>query len=294
MRTTFLIVLIIILGISLTSFTWVRTNSDLAANALEQAQIIANSIEASKLLSLEGNELDIENPSYISLKQQLTRVLTGHNACRFLYLMGSREDGSIFFYLDSQSPDSDDYAPPGLVYLEVSDEYLETFATGKPQTVGPVKDRWGSLVTALVPIFSPDTNKLIAVLGMDIDANDWDMMVLSQCLIPIVLTIFSSILIFLVFVLNRNKQQIKAQFYKQNQLTGELKNSLEQVKRLQGILPICSKCKKIRDDDGKWNQIETYIRKNSETDFSHSICPTCEKELYGQEEWYKKRHKDDD
>jgi len=61
----------------------------------------------------------------------------------------------------------------------------------------------------------------------------------------------------------------------------ELSQALEHVRRLQGMLPICSHCKKIRDDSGYWEQIESYISKHSETEFSHSICPECLKELYG-------------
>lgn len=60
----------------------------------------------------------------------------------------------------------------------------------------------------------------------------------------------------------------------------ELKKALSEVKTLQGFLPICSECKKIRDDQGYWNRIETYIRKHSEAEFSHSICPECARNLY--------------
>ncbi len=63
-------------------------------------------------------------------------------------------------------------------------------------------------------------------------------------------------------------------------LLKELKEALEKVKKLSGLLPICAKCKKIRDDKGYWNQIESYIRDHSEAEFSHSICPDCAKELY--------------
>ncbi len=59
-----------------------------------------------------------------------------------------------------------------------------------------------------------------------------------------------------------------------------LQQALDEVKQLQGILPICSNCKKIRDDNGNWHQIETYIRKHSEAQFSHGLCRECAKELY--------------
>jgi hypothetical protein len=52
------------------------------------------------------------------------------------------------------------------------------------------------------------------------------------------------------------------------------------VKTLSGLLPICSHCKKIRDDEGYWNQIEKYINDHSEADFSHGICPECFKNYY--------------
>ncbi|HEY7585423.1 MAG TPA: hypothetical protein VH866_02820 [Candidatus Deferrimicrobiaceae bacterium] len=63
-------------------------------------------------------------------------------------------------------------------------------------------------------------------------------------------------------------------------LIRELQNALARVKALSGLLPICASCKKIRDDKGYWNQIETYIKERSEAEFSHSICPECRKKLY--------------
>jgi len=58
------------------------------------------------------------------------------------------------------------------------------------------------------------------------------------------------------------------------------KEALDKVKVLSGFLPICASCKQIRDDSGYWNQIETYIKENSDVEFSHSICPDCAEKLY--------------
>ncbi len=68
----------------------------------------------------------------------------------------------------------------------------------------------------------------------------------------------------------------------------ELKTAEEEIKTLQGILPICSSCKKIRDDQGYWSQLEDYIQHHSDAIFSHGLCNECTKELYGDEPWYKK------
>lgn len=60
----------------------------------------------------------------------------------------------------------------------------------------------------------------------------------------------------------------------------KLETALSEVKTLGGLLPICANCKKIRDDKGYWNQIESYISEHSEAIFSHGMCPECTKELY--------------
>lgn len=63
-------------------------------------------------------------------------------------------------------------------------------------------------------------------------------------------------------------------------LIKELQLALKKIKVLQGLLPICASCKRIRDDKGYWNQIEVYISKHSNADFTHGICPDCVAKLY--------------
>ena len=64
------------------------------------------------------------------------------------------------------------------------------------------------------------------------------------------------------------------------ELIRSLREALAEVKLLSGFLPICTSCKKIRDDKGYWNQIESYISTHSDVIFSHSVCPECVKKLY--------------
>lgn len=64
------------------------------------------------------------------------------------------------------------------------------------------------------------------------------------------------------------------------ELIQRLQDALTRVKKLSGLLPICANCKKIRDDQGYWHQVEKYIHEHSEAQFSHGICPECAKELY--------------
>lgn len=66
----------------------------------------------------------------------------------------------------------------------------------------------------------------------------------------------------------------------------KLRSALEEIKTLRGILPICAYCKKIRTEVGSWVEVENYVRKHSEAEFTHGICPNCVREhysdLYGQ------------
>jgi PAS domain S-box-containing protein len=71
-----------------------------------------------------------------------------------------------------------------------------------------------------------------------------------------------------------------------DKLIKDLETALAQVKILSGLLPICSNCKKIRDDKGYWNYLESYISKNSDAVFTHSICPECAQKLYPEVDVY--------
>ncbi len=76
----------------------------------------------------------------------------------------------------------------------------------------------------------------------------------------------------------------KAQAVKEN-LIHELKELMNEVSTLQGILPMCSCCKKIRNDEGFWDRVENFITDHTEAQFSHGICPDCIKELYSEEDF---------
>ncbi|UCG78100.1 MAG: hypothetical protein JSV21_11170 [Nitrospirota bacterium] len=97
--------------------------------------------------------------------------------------------------------------------------------------------------------------------------------------------IYIRILILICFILfgliaARLIEKQKIAEKKNEELISGLQNALERVKLLSGLLPVCSSCKKIRDEEGHWTQIELYIRDRSEADFTHSVCPDCFKRLY--------------
>ncbi|MDJ0782642.1 MAG: response regulator [Desulfosarcinaceae bacterium] len=76
-------------------------------------------------------------------------------------------------------------------------------------------------------------------------------------------------------MIDRRNRQLARQNTELETINTELKRALERIKTLEGILPICSYCNKIRDEAGNWKQLESYISSHSEAEFSHGICPAC-------------------
>ncbi len=80
-----------------------------------------------------------------------------------------------------------------------------------------------------------------------------------------------------ISLLNNQLTNITRELQRKNR---ELKEAGENIKKLRGMLPICSYCKKIRDDKGYWDEVETFITEHSEASFSHGICPVCLKKNF--------------
>ena len=81
-------------------------------------------------------------------------------------------------------------------------------------------------------------------------------------------------------MLERHNQTLQRVLSKQRNLFRELKNSLDMMKALSGILTICSSCEKVFDSNKIWKPLDVYIRENTNVRFSHGICPECQRKLY--------------
>lgn len=81
-------------------------------------------------------------------------------------------------------------------------------------------------------------------------------------------------------VLVEEVEALHQRVVEQEELIGELRAALAEGNKLRGLLPICSCCKKIRNGDGEWEQMEVFIREHSEADFSHGLCPECGEKTY--------------
>ena len=169
---------------------WVveRADRDMRADLLQQARVVAQAVNIENVRALSGTEADLESPDYRRLKEQFTAIRSANPQCRFVYLLGRKADGVVFFFLDSELAGSKDYSPPGQVFKEVSEACLRVFDTRAEDVEGPVADQWGTWVSALVPISDTaykGTGGLLAVMGMDIDASTWNSNVAARAALPL-------------------------------------------------------------------------------------------------------------
>lgn len=174
---------------------------DLLNNTLRVAKATDN-IPVSQF---QGNESDLSSAVYQELRSHLSIIRQTHQECRFIYMLGKNEEGKLFFFLDVGD---DEPALPGQIYDEASDELRAIFDTGEPIVEGPLADEWGDWVSGLVPVADRATGKVIAVLGMDIDAKTWNWDIAARAAMPATLLfafLFLAITFLILFYLKSGK-----------------------------------------------------------------------------------------
>jgi PAS domain S-box-containing protein len=190
---TLLLVCVLLGGALLTWLTVWRTGEEMRESLLAQARRVTYGLHLRRIRALTGTNADLASPSYQRVKAQLTLIRHAYDQCRFIYLMGCTSnrpaaDATVFFYVDSEDPSSEDYSPPGQIYPDATPELRAAFTTGVPFVEGPLTDAWGTWVSALVPVTNPRTHAVIALLGMDVDARDWRRRLWRAAWPPLLLT----------------------------------------------------------------------------------------------------------
>jgi PAS domain S-box-containing protein len=191
------------------------------ADLLKQVWQVANAMSREQVQALTGTEADRNTPQYRLLKDKLTAVRAGKPHCRFVYLLGrttarpaaaapavGRE--RFFFFVDSETPGSKDYSPPGQLFAEPTAELRRVFDDQAATVEGPVSDRWGVWISALVPLADPHTGALLAVLGMDVDARDWSWAVASHAALPVGMILLLLIGVAAILVADRSDKNTSA------------------------------------------------------------------------------------
>jgi len=174
-----------------------------------EAQLSAKAVNWRNIEALTGSEADIVSPYYQRLKEQLTLLRSSDLSYRFFYLLGIRPDGSIFFIVDSESPESRYYSPPGEPYKESTEFLKSVFLNRKGGVEGPVIDKWGTWVSALSPVNTPaGPGKFRPVLGIDVKADDWNRTIILELVEPVTLTLLMILLLIILQAMRRRFRQM--------------------------------------------------------------------------------------
>jgi PAS domain S-box-containing protein len=208
------IFVILISGSALTLWTAQHEDSQLQEELLTKTRLVRSGISIEHIQKLTGSGDDLVLPDYTILKEELINVRSADPGVRFVYLMGQHPDGTVFFFVDSEPPGSEDYSPPGQVYLEASAVLRNAFVSGKEMTEGPLTDRWGTWVSGIVPIRDSGSGRIVAILGTDIDARDWNLQIITACgpaIIATLLLLFLVLIFYYVLERNNRERQILAE-----------------------------------------------------------------------------------
>ena len=237
-----IIVFIVILVSGFFIVLWAAQSEDssLRNQLLIKTSLAETGIGTGQVLALTGSKADLTSPDYLQLKGQMAKIRSTDPLIRFVYLMGERSDGTVFLFLDSEDPTSEDYSPPGDVYAEASSLLQNTFTSGEMATEGPLDDRWGKWVTGFVPLKDPETGRVIAVLGMDVDARNWNWQIATACAPAVVgLLLIQGLLLAFFFVQERNERDKQVQKKSENAIREhetQLRATLEST--ADGILAV--------------------------------------------------------
>jgi PAS domain S-box-containing protein len=145
---------------------------------LHHATAIARTLSLEEIRSLSFSSTDLEQPSFRRLREQLTAYQALLN-CRGIYTLAPR-DNHLVFGPESYPEDDPHASPPGTVYEQPTAAARALFQNRRPFTEGPVSDEYGTFVSAFAPVVSPTTGAVRLIVGIDLEATEWQLALWSE------------------------------------------------------------------------------------------------------------------
>jgi len=184
------------------------------------------------------------------------------------FTLSKKEDDQIVFLLTHRHYDLDN--PQPVAWNSTLAEPMRLALSGKSGTIVGTDYRGVKVLAAHEPVGELDLG-----IVAKIDLSEIRAPFMKAALLSALIAIMAIVLGAAVFI-----KITEPILHKLHQAVAVLEKALKEVKTLRGIVPICSFCKKIRNDKGYWDQVEVYVKAHTEADFSHGICPACMKQHY--------------
>jgi len=167
-----------------------------------KANTASAAINYRRLVKLTATAADIGTPDYGRIKEQLKAINEANLDLTYVYLM-RLDNGKIIFLADSEPDFSPNSSPPGQVYEEAAPELKIRFSNQRTFIVDAYTDRWGSWVSAFAPVLDLETNKMVALIGMDMDIRVWQQMISRHRLLGIFISFCMFILFSVFFIISQ-------------------------------------------------------------------------------------------
>ena len=196
----------------------IHADRELRNELLGRGRLVAETINSEHVQTLSGTAADLKTAEYLRIKALLAAAQAVNPKCRYVYLLGRKAGASattaaqanspVFFFADSEPAGAKNESPPGQNYGEISEADRRVFDNRNGLVTGPATDRWGTWVSALVPLVNVKTGVPVAVLGMDMDARHWKRDVVARAAIYDVI-LLTLLIVFLaaLFTLDHAKDE---------------------------------------------------------------------------------------
>ena len=202
------ILVIFLFGVILCVKTGIDKDRRLRNKLLQNAVILKNSVNLSDLSSLKFDSSDIQNPAYIRLREQFKKVKICVEEFRRTYIITRNKNNQFIKILDSEFPSSKSYVSTSQVNPVLNQILKQTFDNKKEVTFGPYLDCLGKCVTAIIPIENKTNSNVEYAVCVELNANDWNFLIVKECLMPFILTLlFLAIYIFLIIRQKRTDRE---------------------------------------------------------------------------------------
>lgn len=200
--------LIVLIGGVCANFAGKFQKALLENGIMSRVKLMAAAVQPSDIKPLDWNDSDLNKNAYNNIKQLLADFKRSNKDFRFIYIIGIKKD-KAYMLVDSETPDTANYSPPGQHYAEMDNEEKSLVLAHREFISGPLPDRWGIWISAFVPLRGFEKADVPVAIGADIDAAYWEGTIYKSRLVALCIALFFAGIVVLVFAFQQHELTLK-------------------------------------------------------------------------------------